>query len=170
MTDPDADAMEIGRLLTELLRVGHVERGVGAAQMRADAGEPPAARDGSATTTSSASGPGSAHLIRAAIHIHDAGPQTIGGLAQGLGISQGWASRVVDALEQAGYVVRQRDVDDRRVVRVHLTPMAVERVERAHHWRGGAVEAALGGMGPQERAAVRLFLRRFLEASRAPDG
>jgi len=109
-------------------------------------------------------------VIRAAIHIHEEGPQTIGQLAQGLGISQGWASRVVDELERAGYVERERDPADRRVVRVRLTPMAVERVERAYRWRGGAVEAALTGMEPQERAAVAVFLRRFIESVRTSGG
>jgi len=54
----------------------------------------------------------------------------VGQLASGLGISYGWASRVVEELEAAHYLVRERDTDDRRVVRVRLNPDAVDEVER----------------------------------------
>jgi DNA-binding MarR family transcriptional regulator len=166
MERPGPEALEISRLLAELLRAGSVEQRAVSETASPDASGPPTTGDGSATAMPAAAGPASAHVIRAAIHIHDEGPQTIGQLARGLGISQGWASRVVDELERAGYVERERDPADRRVVRVRLTPMAVERVELAYRWRGGAVEAALAGMEPQERAAVAVFLRRFVESVR----
>lgn len=170
MEGPGPEALEISRLLAELLRAGSGGQRVGAEQATPDASGPPTGGDGSVTATPAVTGPASAHVIRAAIYIHDQGPQTIGQLARGLDISQGWASRVVDELERAGYVERERDPADRRVVRVRLTPMAVERVERAYRWRGGAVEAALAGMEPQERAAVAVFLRRFTESVRASGG
>ena len=170
MTSPGPEVLEISRLLVEVLRVGHVGERAVPDQASLDASGPPTARDGFVAPMPPAAGPSSAHVIRAAIHIHEEGPQTIGQLAQGLGISQGWASRVVDELERAGYVERERDPADRRVVRVRLTPMAVERVERAYRWRGGAVEAALTGMEPQERAAVAVFLRRFIESVRTSGG
>lgn len=163
--DPGPEALEISRLLVELVRAGYGAQG-GTDQATPDDGGPPTSKDGDVSAMPSGAGPASAHIIRAAIHIHDEGPQTIGRLAHGLGISQGWASRVVDELERAGYVERERDPVDRRVVRVRLTPMAVERVERAYRWRSGAVEAALTGMEPRERAAVAVFLRRFVESSR----
>jgi DNA-binding MarR family transcriptional regulator len=164
------EAMEITGLLAEVIRTGQIAR---AAAPAAGAAEGPG---GPATTRaiagSSASGEGavslpSPHVIRAAIFIHENGPQTIGQLARGLGASQGWTSRIVDELERAGYVEKTRDAADRRVVRVGLTPMAEERVEKAARWRGDSVEAALAGMSPQERAAVVTFLRRFLERSQA---
>jgi DNA-binding MarR family transcriptional regulator len=169
-TGPGPEALEISRLLVEVLRVGDVGQRTGPDPETAGAGGAPTAGDGSVAAAPETTGPASAHVIRAAIHIHDEGPQTIGQLAQGLGISQGWASRVVDELERAGYVERERDPADRRVVRVRLTPMAVERVERAYQWRGGAVEAALTGMDARERAAVAAFLRRFVESVRATAG
>ena len=107
------------------------------------------------------------HVIRAAIYVYTHGPQTIGQLATGLDVSQGWASRIVDEMERAGYLERQRDPADRRVVRVSLAPAAVERVERVYRWRGDAVEAALQGMSPEERAAIEGFLRRYVAAARA---
>jgi DNA-binding MarR family transcriptional regulator len=166
MTSPGPEALEISRLLVEVLRVGYVGQRTGPDPATTGAAGSPTAGDASAAASAEVVGPTSAHVIRAAIHIHDEGPQTIGQLARGLGISQGWASRVVDELERAGYVERERDPADRRVVRVRLTPMAVERVERANRWQGGAVEAALAGMESGERAAVTVFLRRFIEAVR----
>jgi DNA-binding MarR family transcriptional regulator len=107
------------------------------------------------------------HVIRAAIHVYDNGPQTISQLAAGMGVSQGWASRVVDEMERAGYLERERDPDDRRVVRVRLVPAAVERVEMVYRWRGDSVEEALEGMSRAERATVTAFLHRFVDAARA---
>ncbi len=167
---PGRAALEISKLLVEVLQVGHVGRRGGAETHAPDgAGGDFAASPSNAGVPGGHGGPLSSHVIRAAIHIYANGPQTIGQLATGLGVSQGWASRVVDEMEKAGYVVRERDPADRRVVRVSLVPAAVERVEKAYRWRGDAVEAALEGMSPEERAAVAEFLRRFVEAVRASE-
>jgi DNA-binding MarR family transcriptional regulator len=167
------EALEISKLLVEVLQVGHATRRHAAEDLAGAGGDSPAGASGGAGFHAAGSGPGqlpapiSAHVIRAAIHVYTHGPQTIGQLATGLGVSQGWASRVVDEMERAGYLERQRDPQDRRVVRVSLAPAAVERVERAYTWRGDAVEAALDGLAEKERAAVRTFLARFVEAARA---
>jgi DNA-binding MarR family transcriptional regulator len=187
------EALEISKLLVEVLQLGHAgRRGGGDAAALAEAagttgdGGDAAARGGEAGAAGTATGapfhassagatayanalpaPIASHVIRAAIHVYTHGPQTIGQLATGLGVSQGWASRVVDEMEKAGYLARERDPQDRRIVRVSLVPAAVERVERAYTWRGDSVEAALEGMSADERAAVRTFLARFVEAARA---
>jgi len=105
----------------------------------------------------------STHAIRAAIHVHQHGSRTIGQLAEGLGISYGWASRVVTELEAGGLVERHVDPADRRVVRVSLTPEASAMVERTYRWRGEAVQRALDGLDPVQRDGVRAFLRRVTE-------
>lgn len=173
-------ALEISRLLVEVLQVGHVgrrgamdaaEHTVAEAHFASarggDSGE--AGDGGTAEARGGGSGPGpvASHVIRAAIHVYEHGPQTISQLAAGIGISQGWASRIVDEMERAGYLERQRDPADRRVVRVSLVPAAVERVERAYRWRGDAVEAALAGTSAEEAAVIEGFLRRFVEAARS---
>lgn len=168
------EALEISRLLVEVLQLGHMQRRAGG-EAGSEAAHVAAmsAAAGSAGSAGASAGPAggppspiASHVIRAAIHIYANGPRTITELATGLAISQGWASRVVDEMEKAGYVERQRDEADRRVVRVRLSPMAIARVEMAYDWRGDAVEAALEGMSPDERAAVAAFLRRFVEAAR----
>lgn len=109
----------------------------------------------------------SPHAVRAATHIFQHGDRTIGQLASGLGISYGWASRVVEELEQIGYVERERDTDDRRIVRVRLVGDARDEVERAYRWRSEAVAQALAPLTQGERDAVRMFLRNISEVLRS---
>ncbi len=155
------ETIETSRLLVEFLHAAYATRhdddlaAVGtdnqtAAERR---GRPPAAI--------------SSHGMRAAIHVYQHGERTVGQLASGLGISYGWASRVADELEAAHYVIRERDKDDRRVVRVRLNPDALDEVERAYRWRGQAVQEGLQPLSDAERESVRLFLRRVTERLRA---
>ena len=146
--------LETSRLLVEFLHAAYATR-----RLDADGSEEPT--DGKARTHGTASVALSTHAVRAAIHVYQHGERTVGQLAAGLGISYGWASRVVEELEAAGYATRERDADDRRVVRVRLNPAKVGEVERAYHWRGESVGAALEPLADSERAAVRAFLRRL---------
>ena len=164
---PGRQALEISRLLVEVLQIGPVGRRAAPNAPSHEEGDSTFASVRTGGARGPQPGPIASHAIRAAIHVYEHGPETIGQLASGIGISQGWASRVVDEMERAGYLERQRDPQDRRVVRVSLVPAAVERVERAYRWRGDAVEAALQGMSAEERTAVEQFLRRFVEAARA---
>lgn len=106
----------------------------------------------------------SPQAVRAAVSIYEHGRVSVGGLASGIGVSVGWASRIVEELEECSYVVRERDPDDRRVVWVRLSPDAIADVEGAYRWRDDAVERALRGLGPAERAAVRGFLASLVDA------
>ena len=105
----------------------------------------------------------SPHAIRAAMHLSRRGTRTIGELAEGLGISIGWASRVVSELELSGMIVRSPDRSDRRIVRVSLSAHATEIVQRAYLWRDEAIERALAGLDPAGRAAVRTFLTHAVD-------
>ena len=51
----------------------------------------------------------------------EGGPVTSGRIAEMTGLTTGSATRLVDRLEKAGYVVRERDVQDRRRVLVLAT-------------------------------------------------
>jgi DNA-binding MarR family transcriptional regulator len=107
--------------------------------------------------------------IRAAVHLYEHGRTTIGGLAAGIGVSVGWASRIVEELEARRFVVRDRDPADRRVVWVRLSEEAIADVEGAYRWRDDAVARALAGMAPAERAAVRRFLEALVGALAAAE-
>ncbi len=56
---------------------------------------------------------------------------TIGELADYLLLRHHSVVGLVDRVDEAGLVVRSRDTDDNRVVRVRLTPAGAERLERA---------------------------------------
>jgi DNA-binding MarR family transcriptional regulator len=154
-----AAALETSRLMVELLHAAYATRRLDLDDNRdadAAAGEP-------GRTHGTASVDVSTHAVRAAIHVYQHGERTVGQLASGLGISYGWASRVVEELETAGYVIRERDANDRRVVRVRLNPEKLAEVERAYEWRGRAVEEALEPLSESGQEAVRLFLRRVTD-------
>ncbi len=170
---PSDDAIDVGRLLVELIHVVYATRDV-------DPGTEPDAPGGRPDVhgvepdvhgaelrphrgQSRSRPPVSAHAIRAAMHIGRHGTRTIGELADGLGISIGWASRVVSELEESAMVERMPDRTDRRIVHVSLTPEASAIVDRAYLWRAEAIERALAPLDPVGRAAVRTFLRRAVD-------
>ncbi len=107
--------------------------------------------------------PLSPQAVRAAVHVYEHGRASIGGVAGGIGVSVGWASRLVEELEARGYVVRERDAEDRRVVWVRLSEGAIADVEGAYRWRDDAVARALAGLSADERAAVRRFMGALVE-------
>lgn len=177
---PSDDAIDVGRLLVELIHVVYATRDVDpgtepdghgtepdgqSAEPGPHGGEPDVHGVESAPHQGQPRSrpPVSAHAIRAAMHIGRHGTRTIGELAEGLGISLGWASRVVSELEASAMVVRTPDRADRRIVHVSLTPKAGAIVERAYLWRAEAIERALAPLDPAGRAAVRLFLRHAVD-------
>jgi DNA-binding MarR family transcriptional regulator len=150
------DTLETSRLLVEFLHAAYaVRRGSG------DGSHPETLPDRGVASDGTPAQPMSEHAVRAAIHVYQHGDRTVGQIASGLGISYGWASRVVEELEAAHYVVRSRDAGDRRVVHVSLDDAARASVERAYRWHGESVKDALGPLSRTEQAAVRLFLRRL---------
>jgi DNA-binding MarR family transcriptional regulator len=153
------EVFETSRLLVDLLHAAHARR------RSATSTEEPGHSDLRRIA------PASEHAIRAAIYLYQHGERTVGQLADGLGISRGWASRVADELVERGQLDRRSDSADRRVVRLRLTDQALEEIERAYRWRGDVVAAALADHGSAERAAIRTFLRRVaadLQAEVAP--
>jgi DNA-binding MarR family transcriptional regulator len=155
-----SDTLETSRLVLEFLHAAYATRhGDGEPS---DGGGPLESRRGRGPTGVLVS----PHAIRAAIHVYTHGERTVGQLASGLGISYGWASRVVEELGAARYVTRERDADDRRVVRVKLNPDVRDEVERAYQWRFNDVDEALDPLGEAEREAVRVFLRRMTDLLR----
>jgi DNA-binding MarR family transcriptional regulator len=159
--DLSKETLETSRLLVELLHAAYATRhrdeaAIGATANPAASAPVDAGGDRHSRVPAAVSG----HAVRTALHVYQHGERTVGQIASGLGISYGWASRVVEELEKVGYVTRERDSADRRVVRVRLNPDAVAEVERAYRWRGREVDEAMRPLSESERAAVRQFLRR----------
>jgi DNA-binding MarR family transcriptional regulator/transposase-like protein len=102
-------------------------------------------------------------LVRALLYLaqHGGRAMTVGELAEGVGVSLGWASRVADELVAIGLLERIRDDHDRRVVQLQLTPRATVISGRLWSDREDAIVAALSEVFPEERQVIARFLRRL---------
>lgn len=59
--------------------------------------------------------------LHAVVWLGNDGPLTMGELAQRLGVTEKGVTGLADRLEESGYCRRERDTEDRRVVRLRLT-------------------------------------------------
>lgn len=84
------------------------------------------------------------------------GPRELG---DRLGISSGSATELVDRLEQAGHLQRQRDLADRRRVSLHATPRAVDDVLQELQPLLDGLDAVARDVPPEEQVAIQRYLR-----------
>ena len=103
-------------------------------------------------------------LIRALLYLvqHGGTEMTVGTLADGLGVSLGWASRVADEFVSMGFLNRTRDSRDRRIVQLQLSERAKKVGDELWAAREKVVTAALNEVPPGGRHAIVQFLRRFI--------
>lgn len=95
------------------------------------------------------------------------GPLTAGRLAELTGLTSGAITGVVDRLERAGYVRRERDAADRRRVIVHLVPERTRRIWRLFEPMGRAMADLHGRYTDAELALLLEYVRRGNEISHA---
>lgn len=102
----------------------------------------------------------SPHQVRALLYLgqHQAPGVTIGELAEAAHVSLGWASRMVDELVGLGCVDRERDQDDRRVVRVRLAETAARVGAQLLGVHEGILRNVLAQLRPGDRRVVSQFL------------
>jgi DNA-binding MarR family transcriptional regulator len=104
------------------------------------------------------------NLTMAQIHvlhaIHRSGRVSGRQLAAELGVSPAAVVPVCDRLEQQGYVERARDLDDRRIQWLRLTPSGLELVDGFAGEGRARITAALHRVSDEDRSA----LLRSLEA------
>jgi DNA-binding MarR family transcriptional regulator len=93
------------------------------------------------------------------------GSLTLGAVAAALGVHPSNATRMCDRLVAAGLVDRQDDPDDRRQLRLTLTPDGAGLVASVMRHRRAAVRRALTQMPPGERAELAASLGAFAEAA-----
>ncbi|MRX45241.1 MarR family winged helix-turn-helix transcriptional regulator [Agromyces kandeliae] len=91
--------------------------------------------------------------ILSAISSH--GPHTLGELAQRERVTAPSMNYAVNALEQAGYVVRATDAGDRRRVRVALTARGAEVVTETVRRRDAWMDDALAELSDSDREVLR---------------
>ncbi|MHB1343623.1 MAG: MarR family winged helix-turn-helix transcriptional regulator [Thermoleophilia bacterium] len=105
--------------------------------------------------------------VRAVVHLAEYGPQTMGDLAQGLRITTPSTTGLINPLADMGLVERERDGEDRRVVRVSLSPKAKKMAGQVLVQRRAEVERALGGMSEDAKAN---FLEGLMRLAAVYDG
>lgn len=94
-------------------------------------------------------------------------PVTIGRVAELTGLTTGSATRLVDRLERAGYVRRERDAEDRR--RVMVAPVPERMAELGAFWRrlNGPWGALFDAYSEPELALLTGYMRKTTELSTA---
>ncbi|MDG2532435.1 MarR family transcriptional regulator [Sphingomonas sp. HITSZ_GF] len=77
-----------------------------------------------------------------------------GQLAEHLEVEPITACRMIDRMEEAGFVERRRDPADRRAWRIHLTDKASPVLEELQELAAELIEEALQGLNSEQRDAL----------------
>ena len=93
------------------------------------------------------------------------GEQSVGALAEQLGVNASNASRVCDRLQRLGLVSRRRSTHDARSVKVALTDDGVEVLRVVGEHRHQEVRRILSSVGPDTAGVALEALRAFNEAA-----
>jgi DNA-binding MarR family transcriptional regulator len=96
----------------------------------------------------------------------DMGASTAGRLAELTGLTSGAVTRVIDRLEQAGYVRRVTDPADRRRVVVEVVPEKVAAVKSTLDRVGSASAEEIGRYTDAQLALISDFLTRMEQITR----
>ena len=91
-------------------------------------------------------------------------PLAPGELAQALGHDAGAMTRVLDGLEEKGYVRREPNPDDRRCVRVIPTEAGAALWSRMRSCGERTMAHALENLSEPERDALRDLLKRIIDS------
>jgi DNA-binding MarR family transcriptional regulator len=91
----------------------------------------------------------------------DSGTATAGRLSDLMGLTTGAVTRVIDRLEQAGYVRRVPDPTDRRRVIVEVVPERIAAVEATMARVGDKSASEIGQYSEAELAVINDFLTRM---------
>ncbi|WSQ11010.1 MarR family transcriptional regulator [Streptomyces sp. NBC_01231] len=97
----------------------------------------------------------------------EGGPVTTGRIAELTGLTTGSATRLVDRLERAGYVVRERDAVDRRKVLVVTVPEKVAEFGRMWDRLGGGWVELFDDLDDSQLGLLVDHMRRTTEFSAA---
>ncbi|WP_405617532.1 MarR family winged helix-turn-helix transcriptional regulator [Streptomyces sp. NBC_00076] len=97
----------------------------------------------------------------------EGGPVTTGRIAELTGLTTGSATRLVDRLERAGYVVRERDAADRRKVLVVTVPEKVAEFGRMWDRLGGGWVELFDDLDDSQLGLLVDHMRRTTEFSAA---
>lgn len=90
-------------------------------------------------------------------------PMTAGHLAETIGLTTGAVTGLIDRLESAGYVRRQRDPSDRRRVIIEAVPERITEIDAVYEPIVAAYVDALEKYTKAELAVILDFIERIVD-------
>ena len=94
-------------------------------------------------------------------YLQQEGPLSPGRLSELSGLKSGSVTGVIDRLEQAGWVHRERDESDRRKVRVVLNEERLNAAESPYAGQAANLRRVLDSFDPMELDTIARFLERL---------
>ncbi|EJM27426.1 MarR family winged helix-turn-helix transcriptional regulator [Pseudomonas sp. GM25] len=104
--------------------------------------------------------------VAALEHLITDGPLPPTELASRLSVTTAGITQVIDRLERAGHVVRERQLDDKRRVLVCPVPASVVQAYRHIAPMLNGLSAVLGALDDRDRAVIETFLGQVIEVYR----
>ena len=96
------------------------------------------------------------------------GAMTAGELADVLSLSSGATTNRLDGLEEAGYLTRTRDPEDRRSVLVDVTPAGRDLLDRVVEAQGSEERDLLAVLSVEDRDRLNDLLRSIVRSIDGP--
>ena len=104
------------------------------------------------------------------MRLHTTGGSTVAELARWLQVDAGAMTRLLDRLEKKGLCKRVRSTEDRRVVKVELTPEGRTAIQEVPAVLSDVMNAHLAGFSKSEWLALKTYLQRILKTGDALRG
>jgi DNA-binding MarR family transcriptional regulator len=101
------------------------------------------------------------------MRLQTCGGSTVAELARWLNVDAGAMTRLLDRLEKKGLCKRVRSTEDRRVVKVELTPEGQAAIVEVPAVLAEVMNAHLAGFSKTEWQALKTYLKRMLETGEA---
>ena len=101
------------------------------------------------------------------MRLRTCGACTVAELARWLQVDAGAMTRLLDRLEKKGLCKRVRSTEDRRVVKVELTPDGEAAIVEVPAVLCDVMNAHLAGFSKSEWLALKSYLRRMLDTGEA---
>jgi DNA-binding MarR family transcriptional regulator len=95
-------------------------------------------------------------------HLRRNGPQSIGEIANALGVTMGSATIACKRLEKAGLVTRERQVNDERIVHVILTEQGRAQIDAWREHKLESIEKLLDVFDEQEQQVFQQLVERLI--------
>lgn len=100
-------------------------------------------------------------------HLKTKGPQPVNTIGQSMMLTSGSITTAVDRAEKKGYVTRERDPDDKRVVIVSLTEAGKARIEEAYPTHAAHLDRLFSIFNREEKMEFARLMRKIGKAAEA---